>query len=112
MGWNINLVENTVKVPEEFREKLFAAGQNEHFFGAADDIMDDGELVFDQDSMEHMDYLWDRDILAVLAEAKVNGRVVFSSGEGDNAGEIWSHTFTNGVVETKRGFLKDLAASF
>ena len=108
MGWSINEVENTVVVPEEFADKLFTAGEGEHFWGGSEDILDDeGHMMFDPDSMEHMDYLWDDDIRAVLKEARVNGRVVFSSSEGDNRGTWWSYTFKDGVVTENGGNIKD-----
>jgi len=104
MGWQIQVLENTVVVPEEYAERLFEAGDGEHFFGEASDVLDEeGHLHFESDAMEHMDYLWDDDILAVLEDAQVNGRVVFSSNEGDNAGTWWAYDFNNGVVTQSRG---------
>lgn len=117
MGWSINEVENTVRIPVEFAGKIFDAGQGEHFFGDREDaegeVLEDiengtGLLRFEPDSMEHMDYLWDQDILNVLAEAKVNGRVVFTSTEGDNRNTWWSYTFIDGAVEEDGGKLSDL----
>ena len=55
---------------------------------------------FNDDHMEHMDYLSHReDILAVLLKHKVNGDITFTCSEGDWAGENWGYRFTNGSMK-------------
>lgn len=109
MGWHINEVENTVVVPQECKKRIFRLGEPEGFFWDEENVLDDeGHLMFDADCMEHMDYVWFPAILEVLLEAQVNGRIVFNSTEGDNAGEWWSYTFVDGVCEKRRGLIKDL----
>lgn len=111
MGWNINMLENTVVVPQEYAERLYEAGRNSHFFGDVGDVLNqDGTLTFDPDAMEHMDYLLDQDILTVLKDARVNGRVVFCDTEGDNRGTYCTYTFTDGAVAKNEGKLVDLIA--
>jgi hypothetical protein len=107
MSWNIDLIDNTVMVPAEFAEKLYEAA-DEYFMGD-DCVLDEhGFLMFDDDAMEHKDYLHDDRILAVLKEAKVKGRIVFSDNEGDKRGTWWSYTFVDGDVTIKEGKIKDL----
>lgn len=106
MSWNIDLIDNTVEVPEEFAGKLFNAAPD--FFMDEDYVLDDGELIFDDDAMEYKDYVHDDRILAVLKEAKVNGRIAFADNEGDNRGTWWSYNFVDGDMTTKTGNLKDL----
>ncbi|MFP5446682.1 MAG: hypothetical protein ACLGIY_24440 [Betaproteobacteria bacterium] len=60
-------------------------------------------LNFDEDSMEHMDFVWNDEVLAVLADAKVNGRVTFGSLEGNNAGEFWGYDFKDGLMTKLTG---------
>ena len=106
MGWQIDLVKNTVEVPEDYAGKLFDAAPE--YFMDEDYVLDEGELVFDDDAMEYKDYIHDDRILAVLKEAKVNGSIAFSSNEGDNRGTWWAYDFTDGEVSHRDGKLKDL----
>jgi hypothetical protein len=107
MGWQINLVKNTVEVPEDYAEALYEAAE-EHFPYGPEEVLDEGLLTFDDDASEHMDYLHDDSVLAVLKEAKVNGSIVFSSNEGDNRSTWWAYDFTDGEVSHRDGKLKDL----
>jgi hypothetical protein len=107
MGWQINLIKNTVKVPNDYADALYEAAE-EHFPHGSDEVLNNGSLSFDYDSGEHMDYLHDDRVLEILKEAKVNGSIVFSSNEGDNRGTWWAYDFTDGVVSHRDGKLKDL----
>jgi hypothetical protein len=109
MGWHIGLIENTVVVPSEFAQQLFEACEYEEHWYSVEEVLDgNGHLTFNPDNMEHMDYLWDKDVQKVLVESKVNGRIVFASVEGDNRGTWWSHTFVDGICENKGGKIADL----
>ena len=107
MSWSIGIIENTLEVPEECGPKLFEIGVEDYFYDESE-VLDEGKLCFNDDNREHMDYLWNTEIQAVLTEAKVSGRVVFASVEGDNRGTWWSHTFVDGVYNINRGKIVDL----
>lgn len=109
MGWHINLLKNTVVVPQEFKKRLYRVGEPEGVYWDESLVLDDnGYLMFDPDCMEHMDYVWMPTILDVLKDAEVNGVIMFASHEGDNAGEWWSYTFKNGECEKAKGLLENL----
>lgn len=97
MGWTINEFENnTLKLTKKQAKELYAAQAYEgEVWDYPDSILDDGGyLFFNSDHMEHMDYLSNNDgIVAKLREFKIQGRVLFCSHEGDNAGEYWGHEF-------------------
>jgi hypothetical protein len=60
------------------------------------------------DYMEHMDYLGDPDIRAVLRAHKVKGEIVFCSLEG-NAGQAWGYRFDGkGGCVCLAGKVKDI----
>jgi hypothetical protein len=108
MGWRIGLIKNTVQVPQSYVPNLFEYGELEGLWYDEEDVLEDGLLTFDDDHMEHMDYVWHPGILSILAEAKVNGEIAFSSVDGDNAGKWWKYTFTNGECTKTVGKLSDL----
>jgi hypothetical protein len=117
MGWHINLVKNTVVITEQLAKELFEKANDGRWdFGEPvtdSDILDRGvafkdkdgtlKLYFDNDHMEHMDYLHDEDVQAVLKRHKVKGDVCFSSDDGDNAGSSWGYRFDGkgGMVELR-----------
>jgi len=109
MGWSINVVSNTLEITPECAAELYDVGDDEYFFGDPDAVTNrKGLLSFDPDSMEHMDYLWDERIQAVLCKHQVNGKVVFSSTEGDNRDTWWSYDFVDGVCTQATGKLSGL----
>lgn len=103
MGWNISVRENTLVIPEAFRER-FVAEAEDHYQNAY--ITDDGHVEFDIDAMEHMDFLWDSWVTKIQQEMNAEGDVVFQSAEGDNAGEIWGYRFKkNGEIVELESFV-------
>src|SRR5579863_3880705 len=56
-------------------------------------IINDGKLVFNYDHMEHMDYVWESEVLEVLCKYEVSGDICFTSHDGDNAGQEWGYRF-------------------
>lgn len=105
MSWSIGIIENTITFTghasaEQIRDYLEAEG---HLCTCPKKTKDKFGLEFDQDTMEHMDYLWHDEIQKILSEAKANGRVCFGSLEGDNAGEFWGYEFTDGKMTELTG---------
>jgi len=98
MGWSIANLDNTVKISKSCMEDL---KRFEEELGI--DFYSDDELYFNSDHMEHMDYLWNEEVLEVLKKHKVNGRVTFGSLEGDNAGSFWGYDFKDGEVTHLEG---------
>jgi len=100
MGWHINLERNTVKITSQVALALYDCGadvcsawKDECDLPELGGIIYDGKLVFSPDHMEHMDYLWQPEVLDVLKRFKVRGDVCFSSSEGDNRGRRWGYRF-------------------
>jgi hypothetical protein len=90
MAWSIGTVLNTVVVPEAVQDKLIELVESEgHYIS----FNKDGTIQFCDDAMEHMDFLWDPDVQILLESANTQGVVVFSSVEGDNAGDFWGYKF-------------------
>lgn len=105
MSWSIGLIFNTVELTDECSEALnvYAESQYEDCVYAYDN-----RLEFDSDAMEHMDFLHDPEVLAILQEHNVSGTVRFASVEGDNSGTMWEHRFINGDYSYKSMDLMDV----
>jgi hypothetical protein len=102
MGWSICLLENTVKISKKCAEALWDAtvyhGTNENpYWDGKEYVTYKERLTFNADHWEHMDYVWQEEVLSVLLEYKVNGDITFGSLEGDNEGEFWGYRFKDGV---------------
>lgn len=100
MGWHINLVKNTVKIDSEIALALYNCEacvadcwKGECSFPMLEGIIDGGKLVFNDDHMEHMDYVEDTYVQEVLKRFRVAGDVCFSSNDGDNRGQKWGYRF-------------------
>jgi len=122
MGWHINLVENTLKVPKAAALEILASEQNqiagtlrdydfdrsaEQFLGELVDR--DGKFIFNSDHMEHMDFVWEDEVIAALKKHKAKGEVVFCSHDGDNRGQMWSYHFDGkGGYEHRSGKMPKL----
>lgn len=110
MGWHIHCVENTVKVTPELVQELILS-ETEIGFTWQDEGADPirevtrhGVLPFNSDHMEHMDYVWDKDVQRVLKRHKVKGSIAFVSHDGDNRNTQWSYTFDGkGGMKEVRG---------
>lgn len=122
MGWHINVVTNTVKVSKaaaiailDNEDNDIAGVIRDYDFErpAADflsELLYDGKLNFNPDHMEHMDFVWEKGVIAALTEAKAKGEITFSSNDGDNRGQVWSYVFDGkGGFEHRKGTLKGLA---
>lgn len=111
MGWYINCVENTLKITEDCALELFENGVHEYYWDDGD--LDDnlrqvydpktGLVEFNPDHMEHQDFLWDEEVQAILLKHKANGRVLWTSADGDNAGQSWGYEFKDGVLKELSG---------
>jgi len=105
MGWHINLVENTVKVPKAAALEILSneacgiAGviRNEDFDQPAENFLDEllhkGKFIFNSDHMEHMDFMHEDVVIDALKKHKAKGAIVFCSHDGDNRGQMWSYHF-------------------
>ncbi len=105
MGWHISCEENTVEISKECAKDLFAAQKySEEFWYELEEVAYRNKLSFNDDHMEHMDFVWNPHLLAVLQKHKVKGRITFASYEGDNAGRAWGYDFDGeGGVKKLRG---------
>ncbi len=106
MSWSIGILGNDVRFDKETADALTAIEEDIDLYDIVEH-WDDGSygLCFDPDHHEHMDFLWRDEILAILLKGKANGRVLFGSIEGDNAGSFWGHEFDNGAYRRLTGSL-------
>lgn len=105
MSWSIFLIDNTVEVDDECAEALLeSVAATEYDWEEVDQFVMDGNLYFDPDYDEHMDYV--ADVADVLKKHKVGGMITFGSGEGDDAGEFWGYKFDGeGGMKNVKGAL-------
>lgn len=119
MSWHIKLVTNTVEINKQIAKDLATCGADITYTWESEseelglDILDHVGLFFDEDSkllifnddhMEHMDYISQQEVQDVLCAHKVKGTIGFISHEGDNQGEIWGYVFDgNGGCEKVDG---------
>lgn len=116
--WRINLVENTVNLTKECAqdlmkiEDIYELPWDPSYYGdqawPTEDFGQGGFLFFNEDHYEHMDYMWNEDVQAILLKHKVNGQIIFNSFEGDNKGEAWGHVFKDGVYTEVAGKAKTM----
>ncbi len=100
--WRIESTVNTVRVSKKCVSDLFKIGKSLRMWGDIGSVASkDGELYFNPDHFEHMDYLNEEALLKVLLKHKAKGDICFGSLEGDNAGSYWGYRFDGkgGVVE-------------
>jgi hypothetical protein len=123
MGWHINQIENTVKVPVAAaleilnNEDCEIAGvlRDYDFDRSAEDFVDslidsNGHFIFDSDHMEHMDFVWQNEVLEVLKKFKVKGDIIFNSTDGDNRGKAWCYRFDgNGNVKVLKSTVRKMS---
>jgi hypothetical protein len=101
--WQIGLISNTVKISKACATELFKKAKNSVGWEEAQEVVESGKLYFNSDHMEHMDYLHNGDVQAVLLKHKVNGDITFGSLDGDNSGCFWGYRFKDGVLTTLTG---------
>jgi hypothetical protein len=105
MGWHISLQINNVAISDECAAELLE--KCPHIFESYDDdfdgVREGTTLWFNYDHMEHMDYVGDSKVLAVLKTHKVNGDICFSSADGDNSGSNWGYRFKDGAMTRLKG---------
>ena len=104
MGWSIGELKNTVEICEVCARELFESQsyEGERWY-EVERVTHKGKLVFDEDHMEHMDFVWDEGVQAILMKHRVRGDICFGSLEGDNAGSFWGYRFDGrgGMVKLK-----------
>lgn len=94
MGWSIWTVYNFTEIKAEDR-KRFNELAREYYHELYEE--GDGPLEFDDDNMEHQDYLTEKWALDFFEEIGLNGTVIFT-GDGEARGQFWGYRFENGKV--------------
>jgi hypothetical protein len=91
--WHIGLLENTVKIDKKIARELFEKCKDIGWSRL--EYVTNGEyLYFNEDHCEHMDYMQsDVNLITILKNHKVKGRIAFGSVEGDNSGCFWGYQF-------------------
>lgn len=106
MSWLIGEMDNTVIITKKCEKDLQkAAYKIGALYDPSDMIVEDGKIWFDPDSAEHMDFIDNDEILAVLEKHKVDGRITFGSLDGDNAGKFWGYDFNDGKMTRLEGMV-------
>jgi D-mannonate dehydratase len=102
--WNIACIKNEVEIDEKIAKALLKCGADVCYsWNAETDPLaynvgfkdEDGKyrLFFNADHFEHMDFVYEKQVLDVLRENKVKGDICFGSLEGDNQGRFWGYRF-------------------
>lgn len=93
--WSIGEVVNTVHITKECAKELFEAQEYEgEIWTELEDVEYKGKLSFNDDHMEHMDFLGTNEkMVEILKKHKVKGDICFGSLEGDNRGQFWGYRF-------------------
>lgn len=103
MGWHIELLEDTVKVPKAAVKDLDTWAQENDLIYEGDSLVRKGKLEFNPDHMEHMDYVWQEEFLEIAKKHKFNGDITFTSADGDNSGSNWGYRFKDGEMKNLTG---------
>jgi hypothetical protein len=103
MGWYINLVKNDLIINDGVKAGINALEHwvDPRFSKPINGIgisYEGDKLVFLRRHKEWMDYVWNKEVLKILLDNKVNGEIWFSSSDGDNAGTGWGYRFVDGVM--------------
>jgi hypothetical protein len=116
--WRINLVENNLEISKECAEELmkiedtYSLPWDDYHYGEdawpTENYGQGGNLFFDMGAYEHMDYVWNEDVQAILLKHKVNGQIIFNSFDGDNSGKAWGYVFNDGVCTEVKGSAKTM----
>lgn len=94
MSWRTHVITNTVVVSNDVAKKLLTCGAEvTTYWEDVDDVVKNDHLVFIEDTMEHMDFLWEKEIQEVLKNARVEGDICFGRLEGDRAPRFWGYRF-------------------
>lgn len=93
--WTINVLYNRVAISAACAKALFKAQKYDgEIWDAIGQVVSDGRLRFNENHMEHMDYLGSHDwAVKTLCAHRVSGDICFGSLEGDNAGSFWGYRF-------------------
>jgi hypothetical protein len=105
MSWSIALLDSTLpKLPKECLEAIQKLESE-----VGEEFVYDGELFFNPDNNEWMDFLGSgkngNDVIKILNDSSVEGRVLFGSLEGDNSGQFWGYEFKGGAMTKLTGEL-------
>lgn len=94
MSWYVADIENTVKIPKTKVKEANASLLNvsDYFENIGQAFDKSGRLVLDPDAGEWIDP-FDDDLMPVLLQFEPQGKLLFGSLEGDNAGDFWGYEF-------------------
>jgi hypothetical protein len=107
MGWHINLVKNDLPLSIDAIHEITEASKRGGPLDDAGISFDGNQFHFSRSHLEWMDYMWRDELDTILRRHKVNGEVLFSSSEGDNAGQFWGYRYTDGVLTNLVGNGRD-----
>lgn len=105
MSWTVHVIDNTITVDESAQVSLEALPVHGDMFADGYGGVSRGKLLFDDDAMEHIDYLCNPEIRDVLIAHGASGRVTFGALEGDNSGSFWGYEFSPGNCQLLKGTL-------
>jgi NAD-dependent DNA ligase len=109
MSWQISLDVNTLEVPIEAIDEIWALPMAEEYWYEKEEILYEGRFQFNPDHMEWMgQFMYDEKLQEILTKYKANGKVILSDHEGDNRGTWWGWKYTDGVMEVLGGKTNDL----
>jgi hypothetical protein len=109
MGWQIKCLVNGLVIPINTAQEIEERAKKEKWpvdYEPVNWYRGQAYLRFDSDRQEHMDFLWQTDIQKFLLKGGCRGQVCFGSLDGDNSGEFWGYSFTDGGVKNMVGCLE------
>lgn len=105
MSWHVELLNNTVKISEECAAELFKAQRSyTEIWWSPDEVRDSkGIVTFNSDHYEHIDWIENSDLDAILKKHRVSGDITFGDLEGSATARFWGYRFDGkgGMVELK-----------
>lgn len=119
MGWQVNLVHNSVQISAECARELtdqvkwaaWESGEEDAWAASEDEwspvqVGEPGLLRFDGEAMEHIDYIngsMEDPFFEIMKKHKVNGEVHFADAEHNS---YWGHRFVDGEYTPLTGVIK------
>jgi hypothetical protein len=102
MSWRVHVLKNTLRVDVAALDELRSADDvvvdldlDTYDDGDGDEAVEDGRttLYFDEDHMEHIDWLWRDGVPDILIRHNAEGEVLFGQLEGDGGPKFWGYRF-------------------
>lgn len=112
MSWRVSVLKNTLRVDVAALDELRSVDdvvidvyQDDYDFEERSVADKDGRttLYFDEDHMEHIDWLWNDGVAEILTRHNAEGEVLFGQVEGDGGPRFWGYRFDRSGMKKLHG---------